>query len=215
MNERLSETPSSDELRAYVLENAKMSAVAWCVPNSEFADGKLAPEYLASLRAFPLVGGALFVQRLLDALVEALERLNALSRDDPFWGGRNLRPTLLKLRDHNAEILRKNPDDRVALWAQAALYVLHGSTNFGPKQWRRLHYVGDFDVRWPVLAALATELNADPTAEALAELLDRVEAVPEAREFLATFDACGDAWIVAWRDAVVAALDDLGKGGIR
>jgi hypothetical protein len=207
MSERLSETPSDEELRAYVLANAKMSAIAWSIPDSEFADGTLATDFLASLRAFPLVGGALFVQRLLDTLVEALRRLNALPRDDPFWQGRNPRPTLYKLRDFNAAILRANPDDRLALWTQAALYVLHGSTNFGPKQWRRLHYVGDFDVRWPVLAALVTELNAEPTVEALAELLDRVEAVDEARAFLATFDACGDPWIIGWRDAVIAALE--------
>jgi hypothetical protein len=207
MSDRLSETPTDEELRAYVVANAKMSAIAWAIPDSEFSDGKLDPAYLASLRAVPLVGGGLFVAKVIDALAASLSRLNALPRDDAFWEGRNPRPTLYKLRDFNAHVVRKNPDDALALWSQAALYILHGSTNFGHKQWRRLHYVGDFDVRWPIIAALVTELNADPTVEALAELLDRVGAVDEAKAFLATFDACGDPWIVNWRDAVLAALE--------
>lgn len=206
MDARVSDTPTDDELRRYVLANARMSAIAWAVPNSEFADGMLAPDYVATLRAFPLVGGSLFVEKVLDSIGDALCRLNALPRDDPFWEGRNPRPTLYKLRDFNAHVLRSNPDDVRALWTQAALYVFHGSTNFGQKQWRRLHYVGQFDVRWPILAALATELNADPTSTEIAELLDRLEVVDDARAFLATFDACGDAGIVAWRDAVIEAL---------
>lgn len=206
--DRLGETPSDDELRDYLLANAKMSAIAWAVPDSEFAEGTLDPAYLASLRAVPLIGGALFVQRLLDVLLEALRRLNALERDDPFWEGRNPRPTLYKLRDFVAAILRREPNDVPALWAKVALYVLHGSTNFGAKEWRRLHSVGPLDVRWPVLAALLTELNAEPTVEALAELVDRIDARMDARAFLATFDACGDPWIIGWRNAVVDALAD-------
>ncbi len=207
MTHRLSETPSDAELREYLMENAKMSAIAWAIPDSQFSDAKLAPDYVASLRAFPKVGGGLFVRLVLDKLTDALRRLNDLPRDNPFWDERNRRPTLYKLRDFTHNIIAKNPDDELGVWTQAALYILHGSNNFGQKQWRRLHYIGNFDVSWPILAAIMTELNADPTVEQLVELLDRIEMVDEAKAFLATFDACGDPWIVEWRDAVVTALD--------
>jgi hypothetical protein len=183
-----------------------MSALAWAIPGSEFADGKLAPTYLASLRAIPSIGGELLVRRVLETLHRALVRLNGLPRDDPFWGERNARPTLYKLRDFNASILRKSPDDELALWTQIALGLVHGSASLGSKQWRRLHASVGIDVQWPVLTALVTELNAEPTVAELAELVDRLELATEARAFLGTFDACGDPWIIGWRDDVLAAL---------
>jgi hypothetical protein len=207
MEDRLSETPSDEELREYLMANVRMSAIAWFLQDSEFSEANLEPAYVASLRAYPAVGGGAFLQRVVDTLHEALKRLNDVPRDDPFWATRNKRPTLHKLRDFNHEVVRKNPDDPLALWTQAAFFILHGTNNFGAKQWRRLHYAGEFDVSWPILAALVTELNAEPTVEPLVELLDRIEMVPEARAFLETFDACGDPWIVEWRDSVVAALD--------
>jgi hypothetical protein len=205
---RLNERPSDDELGAYLLETIRMSPIAWSVPDSEFDSEKLDPGFVASLRAFAaLPSGAAFLAKVREVLHDALRRLDAVSRDDPFWEGRNLRPTLYKLRDYNARIISKNPDDAEALWTQAALYILHGSTNFGQKQWRRLHYVGRFDVAWPILAALVTELNAGPTGDALVELVDRIEVVDEAKSFLQSLDATGDPWIIGWRDDVLAALE--------
>jgi hypothetical protein len=206
MPDQLTETPSDEELREYLIDNVKMSAIAWSMPESEFQTDRLNPAYVASLGAATTLAGP-FLDRIVDTLFAALQRLNDVPRTDGFWDERNRRPTLYKLRDYNYVIIKKNPDDRLSLWTQAALYLLHGSTNFGAKQWRRLHYVGDFDVSWPILAALVTELNSESTVEPLVELLERIELEAEAKAFLATFDACGDAWIVEWRDAVVAALD--------
>jgi hypothetical protein len=205
MDDRLTETPTDEELRDYLLDNVRMSAIAWSVPGSEFRSDRLNPTYVASLGAATALARP-FLDRVVETLFAALQRLNGVPRTDAFWDERNRCPTLYKLRDYNYAIFKKNPDDRLTLWTQAALYILHGSTNFGAKQWRRLHYVGDFDVSWPILAALVTELNAESTVEALVELLQRVEVEDEARAFLATFDACGDAWIIEWRDAVLAAL---------
>ena len=207
MESRLSEAPSDEELRGYLMENLRMSAIAWHFPDSQFSEAHLAPTYVASLHAYPRVGGGLFLERIVSTLFAALKRLNDVPRNDEFWDERNKRPTLHKLRDFNYRVIKNNPDDPLALWAQAALFIVHGTNNFGAKQWRRLHNAGEFDVSWPILAALVTELNAEPTAEALAELLDRIEMVDEATAFLKTFDACGDEWIVAWRDGVLAALE--------
>ncbi len=208
MDDRLGETPTDAELRDYLLATVRMSPLAWNFADSEFKEDKLDRGYVRTLRAFAAsAGGAAFVARLVDTLHEALRRLNAIPRDDPFWSSRNKRPTLYKLRDLNAQILKKEPGDALALWTQAALYLLHGSTNFGHKQWRRLHHEGAFDVSWPIMAALVTELNAEPTGEALVELIDRIEEVEPARAVLRSLDETGDPWILEWRDGVLAALD--------
>lgn len=207
MEERLSETPSDEELREYLVATVKMSPIAWNFAGSEFSEEHLDPGFVGSLKAYASFGGGAFIAKVFETLLDALRRLNALSRDDAFWESRTKAPTLHKLRDFNHEILRKNPDDAEALWTQAALYILHGSTNFGQKQWRRLHYAGHFDVSWPILAALVTELNSAPTGEELVELIDRIEVAGEARSFLRSLDETGDPWILTWRDEVLAALD--------
>lgn len=201
------EAPSDDHLREYLEANMRRSAIAWHYPDSDFRPDLVDPGFVASLRAFEVVGGGLFLDCVVDALFEALRRLNALPRTDELWSGTNGRPTLFKLRDHVACTLRAAPGDTAALWAQAGLHLVHGSSNFGAKYWRRLHHEGDADVRWPVLAALLTELNASPTGNELVELLDRTERQAEACAFLSSFDACGDPWVLRWRDDIVAGLD--------
>ena len=199
--------PTDEELREYLLAIVKMSPIAWNFAGSEFNQEHLDADFVRSLRAFAGFGEGAFVARVFDSLLDALRRLNALPRDDPFWEGRTKAPTIYKLRDYNHHVLRKNPDDVDALWTQAALYLLHGSTNFGQKQWRRLHYAGHFDVSWPILAALVTELNSGPTGEELVELIDRIEAASDAKRFLRSLDATHDPWILTWRDEILAALD--------
>lgn len=204
--EGLSQVPSDDELFEYLVGHLRRSAVAWHLKDSEFRPDLLDASFVASLAAYSSIGGGEFVDRLIDSLFDSLRRLNATPRTDALWAGTNGRPTLFKLRDHLGAVLLKNPGDTLALWTHIALSVVHGSTNFGAKQWRRLHHEGLTDVRWSVLAALVTELNASPTGDELVELLDRTEQRIVAREFLATFDACLDPWILQWRDDVVEAL---------
>ena len=57
------------------------------------------------------------------------------------------------------------------------------------------------------MAALITELNAEPTGEALVELIDRIEEVEAARAVLVSLEETGDPWILEWRDGILAALD--------
>lgn len=204
--EQLSDIPSDDELFAYLVGHLRRSAVAWHLEDSEFRGDLLDPGFVASLGAFSRIGGREFVDKLIDTLFDALRRLNATSRADDVWAGTNGRPTLFKLRDHIAEVLRSNPGDSLALWTQVALSIVHGSSNFGAKQWRRLNHEGLDDVRWPILAALVTELNASPTGNDLVELLDRTEQKSQALVFLATFDHCADPWILRWRDDIATAL---------
>src|SRR4051794_4919137 len=137
MQERLSETPSDAELREYLLENVRMSALAWSLPDSQFDYATVHVWYAATLRAARSAGADEFIGRVVEALYDGLRRLNGVPRDDPFWESGNRRPTLFKLRDYVYRVTGKNPDDVEALWVQASLYLLHGSTNFGAKQWRR------------------------------------------------------------------------------
>ena len=207
MQERLSETPTDEELREYLLEHARMSALAWSVEGSQFDYATVHQWYAATLRSVRGAGADEFVEKVIEALYEGLKRLNAVPRDDPFWESGNRRPTLFKLRDYNYRVTSKNPDDVGALWVQASLYLLHGSTNFGAKQWRRLHYNKRFDVSWPVMAALITELNSSPTGNELVELIDRIEMVDEAKAFLRSLDTGGDPWVDEWRDGVLSILE--------
>lgn len=204
--ENPSTIPTDDELFAYLVGHLRRSAIAWHLRDSEFRPDLLDASFVASLGAYATIGGGELLDRLIDTLFDALRRLNATPRTDELWTGTNGRPTLFKLRDHVATVLRADPGDSLALWTQIALTIVHGSSNFGAKQWRRLHHEGQDDVRWPILAALVTELNADPTGNELVELLDRTGRVAPARAFLSTFDTCRDPWILQWRNDVDDAL---------
>jgi hypothetical protein len=204
--ESLSQVPTDDELFAYLVGHLRRSAVAWHLEDSEFRPDLLDAGFVASLEAYSRIGGGELIDRLIDTLFDALRRLNATPRSDELWAGTNGRPTLFKLRDHIAIVLGATPGDTLALWTQIALSIVHGSSTFGAKQWRRLHHEGLDDVRWPILAALVTELNSAPTGNELVELLDRTERRTPARVFLATFDVCDDPWILRWRDDVDEAL---------
>lgn len=205
MTDRLSTAPTDAELAEYLQDNLHMSALAWHFPGSQFSTEHRDEAYLRTLGAYSLLASG-FVDRIVAALLASLKRLNALPRDDEFWGSRTASPTLYKLRDFNAAILQRNPDDVDALWAQASLYIVHGSGNFGAKQWRRLHYVGAFDAEWPILAALVTEIVAGPTLETLVELVDRIEQKPEALAVIGRLDGCGDPWILDWCATLSTAL---------
>ena len=207
--ESLSTIPGDDELFEYLVGHLRRSAVAWHLKDSEFRPDLLDARFVASLEAYAAIGGGEFVDKLIDTLFDALRRLNATPRSDALWSGTNGRPTLFKLRDHIAVVLGANPGDSLALWTQIALSIVHGSSNFGAKQWRRLHHEGLDDVRWPILAALVTELNADPTGNELVELLDRTERIAPARAFLSTLDVCRDPWILRWRDDIDIVLADI------
>jgi hypothetical protein len=204
--EHLATIPTDDELFEYLVGHLRRSAIAWHLEDSEFRPDLLDAGFVASLSAFSAVGGRELLDKLIDTLFDALRRLNAMPRSDEIWVGTNGRPTLFKLRDHVAVVLGANPGDPLALWTQIALSIVHGSSNFGAKPFRRLHHEGVDDVRWPILAALVTELNSAPTGNELVELLDRTERRDEARVFLATFADCPDSWVRQWRDDVDAAL---------
>jgi hypothetical protein len=127
-----------------------------------------------------LIGGAApdgddLFSRIKPAILETLDRLEALPRDHPFWRNTNKRPTIHKLSDFSSRILHQNPADEGALWYSAALAVIYCDNGFGSQSWRSLHAIEKLQARWPIeaacLVALTTGvLTIDPLVVLLWEL---------------------------------------------
>ncbi|MDD9940453.1 MAG: hypothetical protein OXU20_05260 [Myxococcales bacterium] len=143
-----SEHPSDDQLRAYLDE-----CCPWIGQPEPAIEGHLAIGEAWSLGASELHEWA------RGALWNALKRLDALPRSDPFWVGTNNRPTVPKLVEHAAGLLERDPDDVAALETQAAIAVPRCPTDFASDAWLRLWQLGSLDVRLGVIAALWCELN--------------------------------------------------------
>ena len=127
-----------------------------------------------------LIGGAApdrddLFSRIKPAILDTLNRLEALTRDHPFWRSTDKRPTIHKLSAFSSRILHQNPADEGALWYSAALAVIYCDNGFGTQSWRSLHDIGKLQARWPIeaacLVALTTGvLTIDPLVVLLWEL---------------------------------------------
>lgn len=58
-----------------------------------------------------------------------LQRLYALSPEDPFWLNTNREPTIYKLQDYFGPRLSSHPDDEDARWIVTSLFLHHGRDN--------------------------------------------------------------------------------------
>jgi hypothetical protein len=205
MPEIRNEIPTDDELREYLLASFPSLGddFSYLVPECIIRYSPAAAEFLL----LPSLGFGEFWHRAAQAVFRSLQRLNELPRDDPFWQNTNRRPTLFKLHDHCARLLRQDTRDEVALWTVAALDVFYGSNDFGRERWATLRRTTGLDIRWPVYAALYTELHAAPSAAGLAEFLWENAAVAEAAPLLRLFAECPGRRIRAWSLAVRQLID--------
>src|SRR5579859_4401015 len=119
MPELAHETPSQDELNAYLREHLARSMVA------PFG---MMPEQLS--RSFPTgvaqafislrrLDGREFAERAFNAIFAGLNRMNSVPRNHPFWQNTNRRPTIYKLAEFCSVKLAEDPHDLDALWAAA------------------------------------------------------------------------------------------------
>lgn len=70
--------------------------------------------------------------RLVEALRGGLAELEAVPRDDPFWGGwANERATGTKLAEYARERLERDPADDAARWVLVALALAQGASDGG------------------------------------------------------------------------------------
>jgi len=206
MPEIRSEIPTNEELRQYLLASFPTVAedFTFRCPDS-LRDHE---EFLA----LAALGFNDFWQQASAAIFRSLQRLNGLPRDDTFWHNSNHRPTIFKLKCFCKEVLAEEPRDPVALWTCLALDVFQSANNFGQDQWYALREVGPIDAKQPVYAALFTELNAAPTASALAVLLSGWDD-SSAEGLLLTMKKSGSERISRWSADVLTLLDrERGRG---
>jgi hypothetical protein len=143
-----------------------------------------------------------------ESIFESACRLNRLPRSDPFWSKTNRRPTIHKLGDFCRLILDRNPQDRLALWTIAALDVSFGVDAFGCEQWKVLRTLDDFDVSWPICAALLQGGRAGISASNLAALLIDMDVVEAAEPHLQWYADLASPNISDWAKRVLELLQE-------
>lgn len=115
-----------------------------------------------------------FIKTMMDNFVEAFRRLDAIGRDDSFWGGTNRRPTQYKLYSACEIAILANPMDCGALWLKAAVHTVFG-LSFDPELWERLASACRVDPTWIVYSALYAECYGSyDTVPDLVSLLKRM-----------------------------------------
>lgn len=181
------EIPTEEELHSYFMEHL----------------GPLSSGYASE---YP--GCDSFCMKARGSIFESLCWLNRLPRSDPFWANTNLRPTIYKLGNFCGLVLKSNPQDTLALWTIAALDVSRGVDGFGYEQWKALHGLGNFDVTWPICAALLQGGPVGISDAALATLLLEMDAVEAARPHLQRYADSARPNISAWAKRVLDMVQE-------
>jgi len=104
------------------------------------------------------------------------------------------------------------PGDPELLQAAALLSVWHGSNDFGQEAWLELCRQPGFDLRWPLYAALTTELTAYPTAEQAAVFLRAQGPAPASISLLRRIAAEGEGMAVPWANQILDPLEQSQPG---
>lgn len=191
MSQLKNEIPTDKELHSYFMEHL----------------GLLSPGFASE---YP--GCDSFCMKARESIFESLSRLNRLPRSDLFWVSTNLRPTVHKLEDFCSQALENDPQDTLALWTLAALAVSRGVDGFGYEQWKALHGLSNFDVTWPICAALLQGGPAGISDAALATLLLDLDAIEAARPLLQRYAESTQLNISAWAKRV---LDSVQVASVR
>jgi hypothetical protein len=176
------EIPTDEELYRYLMENTGLL-------NAGYASEYPGCEY--------------FCYKATESIFASLRRLNRLPRSDPFWTNSNRRPTLPKLNDFCRLNFENNPKDTLALWTMAALEVAGGADGFGSPFWYALHGLGEFDVAWPICAALLQGGRCGISDRALASLLISIDAVEAAQPLLQRYAGSPSSHISDWAKRVL------------
>jgi hypothetical protein len=152
-----------------------------------------------------------FIQSMQEYFREAVRRLDALPRDDPYWDRTNRRPTQLKLPSFCARASREDPDHIPALWMMAAVEVING-WSFVPHTWIRLQEATQVDLGWPIYAALLGEsCGGYDTVPAILGLLAQSDPTFKARSELAWMVLSDDPNVSMWAGRVREGLRQLAR----
>lgn len=218
MPELAHEVPSRDELDIYLREHLAQSMLATLNRKPEQLSG-LPPSDLA--RAFTFLSsldGRTFADLAFHAIFTGLNRMNSLARNHPFWNNTNRRPTIYKLGDSCHMELIESPHDPELLWAEAIRPVWWGSGDFGQDAWLELSRLPNFDVRWPIYAALIVHLTSDFTEERVSKFLSEANLIREAIPILLQLATETEGLTMTWANQVLHLIETdkiLGKSSPR
>jgi hypothetical protein len=206
MPELAHEIPTEDEHWAYLQQHLHGSAYIYAFTPREELVRCFHPEVLAAMLWFLPFGGRELADRAITAIWSGLRRMNQLPRNHPFWHDTNCRPTYYKLGEFCRLELAESPDDLQALWALAVLPVWHFANDFGQEYWLALARLPGFDVRWPLYAALTTELTANQTAADFAGFVQQADAMESAVPILQRIAAEGYGLCGSWATEVLRLI---------
>lgn len=212
MPELKHETPSESELGAYLQEHFAGSVFACFEMPTEQLARRFSGDVARFFEALGRMDGLQFAHLAFNAVMAGLTRMNSLPRNHPFWRNTNCRPTVYKLSEFCRLALAEDSSNSEALLAAAILPAWFGSNDFGQDFWLRLRHQIGFDIRWPIYAALTTDVNASPTIEQTVQFLRDCDAERSSLPILRRIAAEGDGLAVSGARQVLCRIDDLENG---
>lgn len=208
MPELAHETPSESELKAYLEEHVASSMLAPFGMTGEQLSQSFAPEVARAFVSLRELDGQLFARRAVDAIAVGLAMMNGLARTDVFWRGTNNRPTIYKLGEFCRMKRIEDPRNLALLWVAAILPVWFGSNDFGQEAWVEFSRLPEFDVRWPLYAALTIHLTANATEDQVSNFLREVNAIRESGPILRRVATEGDGLAVTWATQILQLIGE-------
>jgi hypothetical protein len=142
-----------------------------------------------------------FIEMMINHYVQGFQRLDAIPRDHPFWGGTNRRPTPSKIRDYLEKFGLEKQQDLQFLQLRASCQVVNMS--FSPDVWKQLSVATQLNPVWIVQAAFMAELigSYDTVAE-LIPVLTELELCASVDGFLRALANSEDSYVAEWAKRV-------------
>jgi len=203
------EHPSDNELSEYLQESVRGSSFCLAAATPDGLERMFGPNEREAVRTFLSIMGLDFLESSIRMIFQSLQRLNGLSRADPFWLNTNCRPTIPKLGLYCDRLLKQNPDDTTALWTLAALGVWYPQNDFGLPHWKRLLATGAIAIDTLICASLTAQLNGTPTAEELGTFIKDVDQQAAAMPILRRLSQTGGKVLPDWSQAVMSFANNV------
>lgn len=203
MPELAHETPSQDELDIYLREHLTRSTFAPFGMMPEQLSRSFSADVARAFISLSRLDGQAFARQAFKAIFAGLNRMNDLPRNHPFWHKTNRRPTIYKLAEFCHMKRIESPGDPELLWAAAIIPVWFGHNDFGQEAWLKLSHLPEFEVRWPLYAALTLHLTANFTEEQVSNFLREANAIRESTPILRQRAMESEGLSVTWATRVL------------
>jgi hypothetical protein len=147
------------------------------------------------------------IERVSQAILHGLRRLDALPRTNEFWQGTNSYPTINKLTRLCEKQLQEDPTNREALMTLAALGLWYCRNHFGLPQWRMLCELEEVDIQTVVHAAMHVEISSGHAT--INDLVRYIRESNSTRQTVSTLEAIqnSDSQVCSsWASSVLSQL---------